>query len=228
MPAGPRRLRLSAGGIGTVPDVRRGAAGEAPAMPIEDMPAPTVGRQGRFRVVIAGGGVAALGAALALRALAEEQVAIQLGAPEPQFWYRPLSVLEPFRGGHLHQLELAELCRACGAGFDPGALASVDDDAKVARTAAGAEYPYDALVLACGAQPRQALAGALAFRGPADSDAFARLVKELESDLPSRLVFVVPGGIRGRVAFRSGESAWERRSRAKRYRLKKIASKKNA
>jgi sulfide:quinone oxidoreductase len=37
------------------------------------------------RVLIAGGGVAALEAALALRALAEDRVRVELLAPEPQF-----------------------------------------------------------------------------------------------------------------------------------------------
>ena len=46
------------------------------------------------RVLIAGGGVAALEAALALRALAEDRVRVELLAPETQFWYRPLAVAD--------------------------------------------------------------------------------------------------------------------------------------
>jgi sulfide:quinone oxidoreductase len=45
-----------------------------------------------LRALIAGGGVAALEAMLALRALAEERVSIELLAPEPHSWYRPLAV----------------------------------------------------------------------------------------------------------------------------------------
>ena len=48
------------------------------------------------RVLIAGGGVAAIEAMLALHALAEDRVEIELLGPEPHFWYRPLSVVEPF------------------------------------------------------------------------------------------------------------------------------------
>ena len=47
------------------------------------------------RVLIAGGGVAALEAALTLRELAEGRMRVELLAPEPQFWYRPLAVAEP-------------------------------------------------------------------------------------------------------------------------------------
>src|SRR5437870_1684056 len=144
-----------ASGIGGGPDARRKAVQEAPAMAVERAASPTRTRD-KLRVVIAGGGVAALETALALRFLAEERAAIQLTAPEPHFWYRPLSVLEPF-GGRVHPLELADVARACGADFDLGALASVDADGRVARTAAGTAYEYDALVIACGARPLEAL-----------------------------------------------------------------------
>jgi len=58
-------------------------------------------------VLIAGGGVAALEAALALRALAEERVSVELLAPDPHFWYRPLAVAEPFELGEVRHFELS-------------------------------------------------------------------------------------------------------------------------
>src|SRR6266542_2535904 len=100
-------------------------------------------RRRRLRVLIAGGGVAALEAALALRDLAADRVDVELLAPEPQFWYRPLAVVEPFGTGHVHGVELASLARSCGAHFTLDALASVDSDRHLARTAAGAEIEYD-------------------------------------------------------------------------------------
>jgi sulfide:quinone oxidoreductase len=162
-------------------------------MPVEQ-PSAVKGKQDNLRVVIAGGGVAALETALALRSLAEERVVIQLIAPEPHFWYRPLSVLEPFGGGRVQPLELVDLARACGADFDLGALASVDAAARVAHTAAGAAYEYDRLVIACGARMRDALAGAFTFRGSGDSAAFAGLLEE-PADAGVRLVFAVPAGV---------------------------------
>ena len=92
-------------------------------------------------VMIAGGGVAALEAALALRALAEERVQVELLAPEPLFWYRPLAVAEPFQLGSALHFELAALAAAAGATFSPGALASVDAARRVAHTGAGASIP---------------------------------------------------------------------------------------
>src|SRR2546423_15679022 len=96
----------------------RGGAGHA-----------TIAAMDRFRVVIAGGGVAALEAALALRRLAEERVSIDLVAPEPKFWYRPLAVVEPFGRGRLHGLDLAELADECGALFQGDELTAPDADA---------------------------------------------------------------------------------------------------
>jgi sulfide:quinone oxidoreductase len=148
-----------------------------------------------LRVLIAGGGVAALECALALRHLAEERVDIELLAPETHFWYRPLAVVEPFGAAQLHGLELAQLAEACGARFTLGALASVDPQAHVARTVVGAEVDYDTLMIAAGAKPVEAIPGALTFRGPADTDAFSAVLAELEDGLPHTLVFALPGAV---------------------------------
>src|SRR4051812_569348 len=51
-----------------------------------------------LRVLVAGGGVAALEAVLALRALAGDRVAIELLAPSDDFVQRQSSVLSPFSG----------------------------------------------------------------------------------------------------------------------------------
>jgi sulfide:quinone oxidoreductase len=145
-----------------------------------------------LRVLVAGGGVAALETVLALRALAGDLVDLELLAPEPAFWYRPLAVAEPFDAGRVHHFELAEIAEAAAARFTLAGLASVDADARLARTSHAAEIRYDALVVACGALPRPALAGALTFRGPADTDAYRRLLVEAESGSIDSIAFVVP------------------------------------
>jgi sulfide:quinone oxidoreductase len=147
---------------------------------------------GGLRVLIAGGGVAGLETLLALRALAGDLVDLELLAPEPEFWYRPLAVAEPFDAARAHHFELAGIAETAAAAFTLGQLVSVDADAKLARTAQGAEIDYDALVIASGALPRPALPGALTFRGPADSDAFRRLLAEAESGSVRSIAFAVP------------------------------------
>jgi len=149
---------------------------------------------GEYAVLIAGGGVAALEAALALRAHGEDRVRTELLAPEPRFWYRPSSVGEPFGQARVPSFDLPDLVGRAGATFTPGELAAVDGRNRVATTTAGAQLPYDALLLACGARPEPAVPGALTFRGPADTDAVERLLHELERGEARRIVFAVPPG----------------------------------
>jgi sulfide:quinone oxidoreductase len=147
---------------------------------------------GGLRVLIAGGGVAGLETMLALHALAGDLVDIELLSAEHEFWYRPLSVAEPFDAGRAHRFEVAGIAETVGALFTPGELRSVDPEAHLARISAGAEIEYDALVIACGALPRAALPGALTFRGPADSEAFRRLLGEVEAGAVMSIAFALP------------------------------------
>jgi sulfide:quinone oxidoreductase len=145
------------------------------------------------RVVIAGGGVAALEAALALRALSEERLEIELIGPEPHFWYRPLSVAEPFALGEAQHYELGALAAAAGATFTLGAVEGVDVAGHEARTSVG-DIPYDVLLVAIGVVPTTAVEGALTFRGPADTERIRALLEEIAGGIVRRLVFVVPSG----------------------------------
>src|SRR5712692_3205779 len=61
------------------------------------------------RVVIAGGGVAALEAMLALRARAGSRASATIVAPDPDFVYRPLSTGEPFALAEAARYPLARL-----------------------------------------------------------------------------------------------------------------------
>jgi sulfide:quinone oxidoreductase len=145
------------------------------------------------RVVIAGGGVAALEAALALRSLGEERVEIELVGPEPHFWYRPLSVAEPFGLGEAHHYELGALAAAVGASFTLGALQGVDATRHEAKTSVGT-ISYDILLVAVGAVPTPVVPGALTFRGPADTEKIRTLLEEIAAGDVRRVAFAVPWG----------------------------------
>lgn len=145
-------------------------------------------------VLIAGGGVAALEAALALRALAKDRVSVELLAPEPHFWYRPLAVAEPFALGEVRHFELSKLAAEAGATFSLGRLVSVDTARRLAYTSPSGAISYGALLIACGAAPKPAVDGALTFRGPADTAEIARLLAEIESGEVRRVAFAVPAG----------------------------------
>jgi len=148
-----------------------------------------------LNVLIAGGGVAGLEALLALKHLAQERVVIELLAPEPQFWYRPLSTGEPFGLGNIHGLDLSGVAHESGALFTLGRLGSIDPWQRIASTSTGVESSYDALLIAVGARPVAAVPGAFTFRGPADSEAFAALLDGLGEGSAHRVVFALPGGV---------------------------------
>ncbi len=148
----------------------------------------------RKRVVIVGGGVAALEAALALRELACDDVEVELLASEPLFWYRPASVAEPFGLGEARHFELAEVAAAAGAGFRLGTLVSIDSARHEAHLADDTVVSYDALLVSCGAVSRVAIPGALTFRGPEDSVTFSGLLAEIEAGDVRSVAFVVPWG----------------------------------
>ena len=151
-------------------------------------------RQEQKRVLIAGGGVAALEAALALRRLAEDRVRIELLAPEPRFWYRPLAVAAPFELGDVLHFELGGLAREIGADLTPAGLVGIDAWRHVAHTSKNTQLEYDMLLIACGALPVPAIPGALTFRGPADIELIGRLLHELASGAASSVAFVIPWG----------------------------------
>lgn len=145
-------------------------------------------------VVIVGGGVAALEAAFALQALAGPRVDIELVAPEPQFYYRPLAVAKPFELGELRRYDLGDLVARAGASLTLGSVTAVDAVAREAHTAAGAVLPFDALLVACGAVPKPCVEGALTFRGPADMEHVTELLAEAESGSVRSIAFSIPGG----------------------------------
>ncbi|HKO75116.1 MAG TPA: FAD-dependent oxidoreductase [Gaiellaceae bacterium] len=153
------------------------------------------GRQDQFRVLIAGGGVAALEAMVALRALAQERVDIELLAPDRDFFYRPLAAAEPFGAGQALRFDIRALATGSGARHRLGSLAAVSARKHMATTAHGESLAYDALILATGARQHIAVPGALTFRGSQDSPAFSRVLAEVLNGDVKTLAFVVPSRV---------------------------------
>ena len=144
------------------------------------------------RVLIAGGGIAALEALMALRQLAPALTDVEMLTPEERFHCRPLSVAEPFDVGHRQELDLRAIASDHSARFRRGALAAVDVQRRVATSADEQRIGYDALLIATGAQPRAVLSGALTFRGPRDVPAFRALLEEIDSGIVRSVAFAVP------------------------------------
>ncbi|HEX9350806.1 MAG TPA: FAD-dependent oxidoreductase [Gaiellaceae bacterium] len=146
-------------------------------------------------VLVAGGGVAALEAALAMRALAEDRVAVEVLAPESEFTYRPLAVAEPFRVGEARRFPLKTLVEAAGATLRQGKLESVDAKRREVTTGDGETLAYDALLMALGAQTRPGVPGALTFRGPQDEALLSSLLSKARTGHVRKLVFALPVGV---------------------------------
>jgi sulfide:quinone oxidoreductase len=146
----------------------------------------------RKRVVIAGGGVAALEALLALRSLAGHQVEITLVAPEPEFLYRPTTVGEAFGRSQARAYSLQVIADDLGHALIQSSITAVEPDEHFLLTADGDRVPYDALVVATGAMPRPWLPGALTFRGRPDVPALRHLLGELVTGAARSVAFAVP------------------------------------
>jgi sulfide:quinone oxidoreductase len=118
-----------------------------------------------LRVLVAGGGVAALEAVLALRALAGEGVAVTMLAPGDDFAPRAEAVLSPFTGVPAPRVPLERL----DVVRRRGALAAIDGH--IAITTDGDRIVFDRLIVAPGARAVEAVPGATLFRGPVSAGA---------------------------------------------------------
>jgi sulfide:quinone oxidoreductase len=145
-------------------------------------------------VVIAGGGVAALEALIALRDLAGDGVRLTLVAPEPDFVYRPLSVAEPFCLGHATHHPLRGVARDFGADVIGASLREVDADSSRVILGDGSELAYDSLLVAVGARMEPAFRHAITFGPDGAPEALSGLLADLEEGYVKHVAFVVPSG----------------------------------
>lgn len=149
------------------------------------------------RVVIAGGGVAALEAAITLETLAADSLSVTVISPRYDFCWRAEQVAESFGGVPVKHYELPRLCAKLGVTFIHDALHSVRTQTRDVQLASGLELEYDSLLLAIGASAYPAFTAGICFdrSTEADLEAFAELLGDLDSGLASRVAFVVPRGI---------------------------------
>lgn len=161
----------------------------------ESAAAPSASKAG-FHVVVAGGGIAAIEAVLALREQAPTQLEIEMISPTAEFSLRPLSVAQPFGGDRPRTLDLNEFCDEQGVVLRIDSVAEVWGEQQRLLTGSCDEVFFDALLLAFGAQSYSALPGALAFRGSQDVGWFEDLLKELSRGEVKHLAFAVPVEVR--------------------------------
>ncbi len=148
-----------------------------------------------FEVLIAGGGVAALEAALALHELGGDLVHVTMLAPESEFTYRPDAVKEPFTLGSAQRYPLAPLAEAGRVELVSGRLGRVDAPGRRAFTSAGVELAYDALLLGMGARVRGRYEHVTTIDDVQIDEHLHGLVQDIEAGYVKRLAFVISAPI---------------------------------
>jgi sulfide:quinone oxidoreductase len=147
----------------------------------------------KLRVVIAGGGVAALETALGLADLAPDRTDVTVIAPNTEFVYRPMVVREPFAYSSAQRYSLARIVRDAGAKLLEGELGWIDPAAQTIHTKADEAIAYDALVLALGATITKRYPHALTIDDRNLDETLHGLIQDIEGNFIHKLAFVAPG-----------------------------------
>jgi sulfide:quinone oxidoreductase len=154
---------------------------------------PSSSGSSKLRVVIVGGGVAALETALALAELAPTRTDVTVLAPNSEFFYRPMVVREPFAYASARRYPLAPIVSDAGATLLSSELAWIDPVNKTIHTKADEPIEYDTLVLALGATIAERYQHALTI-DDRDLDATLHgLIQDIEGNYIHKLAFVAPG-----------------------------------
>lgn len=153
------------------------------------------GQPGRKpKVLIAGGGIAGLEAALALRDLAAEAVQVEVRDPRREYVFRPFAVGEPYGRARIFRYDLDRLAARCGAGFRPDAIVSADPRRHLAVSRDGEQIHYDHLIVANGVRMLWSVPGAVTFWGVADEGQVGDVIADLRAGRLRNLIFTMPGG----------------------------------
>jgi sulfide:quinone oxidoreductase len=144
----------------------------------------------KLRVVIVGGGVAALETALALAQLAPELTELTLIAPNPEFVYRPMTVREPFAHGAAARYSLQRIANDAGARLIPDKLDWVEPEQQTIHTKNGETIEYDALVLALGAHVHTRYKHAITIDDRRMDETLHGLIQDVEGGYIHSLAFV--------------------------------------
>jgi sulfide:quinone oxidoreductase len=146
-------------------------------------------------IVIAGGGVAGLEAALALRELLHDAADLTLVAGSDTFHYRPLGVGEPFGLGHPHRHELAPIARDLDIDLVRDTMTAVDPIGREVVLGDGGTIAYDQLIVAVGAPSRAPGPHGVLFDRARNAAEFDEMLADLQAGLVSRVAFAIPRSV---------------------------------
>jgi sulfide:quinone oxidoreductase len=152
----------------------------------------TIDDSSKPSVLIVGGGIAGLEAALALADLAGERADVAMLAPEPDFLYKPLTVEEPFTHQPAERRELAPALATIGVGLIRGGLRRVAPGEHTVTTTAGQELAYDTLVVCVGGKPRPAYEGVESFWSHRADLPVDDLIRRARTSFGGTMILIVP------------------------------------
>ncbi|HKZ15288.1 MAG TPA: FAD/NAD(P)-binding oxidoreductase [Solirubrobacterales bacterium] len=144
------------------------------------------------QVLVAGGGVAALEAALALDHLAGDLVEVTICSPRRDFVYRPYSVGVPYGVSRVVTYDLERLATAARANYRSDSIASVNREARLAVTHDGESLPYGDLIVCPGTKLYWPVPGAITFWGIADERDVGKVMAEIREGRAYRIAFTMP------------------------------------
>ena len=147
-----------------------------------------------FRVVVCGGGIAAVEGLLRLRRLLGTSVNIELVAPNDDLVMRPLAVSQPFAFGSPSRYGLGRIAMDHDAAWVKDTLAWVDRDAQVAHTGGGESLRYDALLIAVGGRQMEAFEHVRTFRDAEADETYQGVVQDIEEGYSKSIAFLLPDG----------------------------------
>ncbi len=170
--------------------------------------------QGPVNVLIAGGGVAGLEAAFAVRELAGDRARVTLLAATDSYTERAWSVGEPFNSSHAARFSLSKLAQQAGAELVRDMVARVDTDHRTVHTAGGLEIDYDALLIGVGATAHPVFEHATNVDDAHMDELLHGLIQDVEGGFVRRLAIVIPAPTPWplpayELALMASERAWD-------------------
>ncbi len=147
----------------------------------------------KLRVLIAGGGVAALETALALAELAPGLTTTTVLAPNSEFVERPMTVREPFAYPRARRHPLEAIVRDAGAELVADELSWVAPRERRVHTAGELEIDYDVLVLALGGRICPRYKHAVTIDDRKLDETLHGLIQDVEEGYVKSIAFVAPG-----------------------------------
>lgn len=149
---------------------------------------------GKPTVLIAGGGIAGLEAAMALADIAGPLAALTVIAPEEEFELKALAVREPFTKQPSRRDDLRSVLEKLGAEHVIGAISVVAPDHHEVELTDGSRRRYGKLVVCLGGRPKPVLSSAETFWWRSGRLAPDELISKASASPSRALAVVIPPG----------------------------------